>query len=262
MYTQVLGEKTFYSNGNGQPTKDAPAVVFIHGAGMDHSVWVMPARYFARHGYRVCAVDLPAHGRSHGQALDRVDAMADWLVALMDSLGIERAALVGHSLGSLVALDLAARYPARTRCVALLGTSTPMTVGPPLLAAARDNDHDAIDMANTWSHSHNGLLGSSENPGTCIMMACQRLLETTRDNVYFADFTACNAFADGELLAARVLAPALVIIGAKDKMAAPVRAQQVADSLQDCRLVTLSECGHSMLSEQPNAVLDALAQFV
>lgn len=262
MYIEVRGEKTFYSNGNGSPAKDAPAVVFVHGAGLDHSVWVMPARYFARHGYRVCAVDLPAHGRSQGPALNRVEAMSDWLCDLMTALEMPVAALVGHSLGSLVALDFAARYPQKCRALALLGTSTPMTVGPPLLAAAQDNDHEAIDMANTWSHSHHGLIGSSENPGTCMAISAQRLLEATRENVYFADFTACNEFSDGEALAAKVSAPALVIIGAQDKMAAPVRAKLVADNLKNCDVVTLSPCGHSMLSEQPNAVLDVLARLV
>ena len=61
---------------------DAPAIYFIHGAGMDHTVWVMQARYFARHGFRVMALDLPGHGKTDGPALDNVDAMADWLCGI------------------------------------------------------------------------------------------------------------------------------------------------------------------------------------
>ncbi len=98
-----------------------PTIVFVHGAANDHSVWALQSRYFAHHGYNVLAVDLPGHGRSGGEALASIEAIADWLAALLDALGVERAALVGHSMGSLAALDAAARHPsacARSRCSA------------------------------------------------------------------------------------------------------------------------------------------------
>jgi pimeloyl-ACP methyl ester carboxylesterase len=262
MYIKVDGDKTFFSNGTGNLTPDQPSVVFLHGAGMDHSVWVMPSRYFARHGYNVFALDFPGHGRSEGEPLTSIDALSDWLSRVIDKLDIADCAIVGHSMGSLVALNFAARYPEKTRVLTLLGTSTPMSVTDGLLDAARDNHHDAIDMANTWSHSSFGQMGGNENPGLCMTMSGQRLLEKANEHVFFADLNACNEFTNGAELATQITADTLVIIGEQDKMTAAVNAQDVADRIINSQVIRLEPCGHSMLSEQPNAVLDALVTIV
>ena len=194
MYIEIDGQQMFYSTGNGSFSTDQPSVVFIHGAGLDHSVWVLPSRYFARHGYNVVSLDLPWHGRSQGQALNSIEEMASTVSALIREIGISSAAVVGHSMGSLVALTLAANHGEQVRSLALLGTAVPMGVSDQLLAAAEANSHDAIDMSNMWSHSQAGQMGGNENPGMWMMGAEQRLLERAGKGVYFADFTACNNF--------------------------------------------------------------------
>ena len=262
MYAEVNGLRTFYSNGNGSLNASRPNVVFIHGAGLDHSVWVLPSRYFARHGYNVYAIDLPGHGRSEGKPLQSAEAMADWVKDLLDALGVQQSAIVGHSMGSLVAIDFASRYPEQTRSLCLLGTSAPMPVAEPMLNAARENHHDAIDMSNIWSHSSFGQVGGNENPGMCMTMGGQRLLESANDNVLFADLNTCNEFTNGEELAAKITCETLIMIGEDDKMTAPVGALKVASLIPNSRTVKLKPCGHSMLSEQPNAVLDALTTIV
>jgi pimeloyl-ACP methyl ester carboxylesterase len=262
MYTEFKGNKTFYSNGSSAHRPGAPAVIFVHGAGMDHTVWVMPARHFARHGCNVVAPDLPGHGRSAGEPLASVDDMADWVAGLLDHLGCAEATVVGHSMGSLIALNLAARHPRLASRLALLGTSTPMRVADPLLDAARANSHTAIDMANTWSHSRYGQIGGSEVPGMWMSGGGERLLERAGESVFFSDLNACNSFTNGAELAARVTCPSLVIIGAQDMMTAPVNSQSVAAAIPDSRTIVLEHCGHSMLSESPDAVLNALKSIV
>ena len=79
--------------------------------------------------------------------------MADWMKSAIDTLSLQQPAIVGYSMGSLVALQFAAHYPDALRSLALVGTSIPMPVADPLLNAARENQHAAIDMANSWSHS-------------------------------------------------------------------------------------------------------------
>ena len=251
----------FASTGTGVHKQGNKSVVFIHGAGMDHSVWVMPARYFARSGLNVLAPDLPGHGRSDGPALDSIVGMAGWVVRAMDAAGLESAAVAGHSMGALVAYALAAEFPERCRSLALLGISAPMPVTSALLDAAKDDDHAAIDMANTWSHSPGARLGANENPGLWMMGMGQRLLETAGPGVFHADLSACNTF-EPDALADQTIGTALVLLGMADQMTPAPAGLRVLERLQGARTVQLDGCGHSMLSEQPNAVLDALISIV
>ena len=262
MYISVRNQRTYYSNGTGSIEPDQPSVVFLHGGGMDHTVWVLPARYFARHGYNVYAFDFPGHGRSEGMLCKSIDEFSDWLAEAIEALDIQKPAVVGHSMGSLVALNFAARYPDKLRSLALLGTATLMPVADQLLAAAKDNHHDAIDMANTWSHSSFGQMGGNESPGMVMTMAGQRLLERAGKDAFFTDLNACNTFTNGAELATKIAVKSLVIIGNQDRMTAVTGALKVAQLIPDSRTVRLDPCGHSMLSEQPNAVLDALASIV
>lgn len=257
---QVDGRTAYVGNGSGHPGADAESVVFVHGAGMDHTVWALPARYFARQGLNVAAVDLPGHGRSEGPPFDRIDDMAAWLGEVLDALAISAAAVVGHSMGSLVAYRFASTTPDRCRALALLGTSAPMPVTDPLLSAAKDNHHAAIDMANTWSHS-TGTLGANANPGVWMLTVGERLLERSAPGVFHADLTACNTFG-GASTETSIQCPVLVIAG-NDDMMTPARAGLgVAQSFTKARVVRLDGCGHAMLNERPNEVLDALISVV
>jgi pimeloyl-ACP methyl ester carboxylesterase len=253
MWFEVDGRPVFCGTGSGSAS--AAPVVFVHGAGMDHTVWVMPARHFARLGRRVLAPDLPAHGRSAGPALGSIDALADWLCALLDAAGVDVASVCGHSMGSLVALAFATRHGARCRALALLGPSLPLPVTERLLDAAAANQHAAIDMANGWSHSVRGRMGGNDDPGRWMLGTGERLLERAAPGVFHTDLAACAAYRP-ERIDVRV--PTLVIVGEADQMTPPAAGRALAATLPDARVVALRGCGHSMLSEAPNAVLDAL----
>ena len=109
MIVDVNGKPAYAYTGGKAFDVTLPTAVFIHGAEHDHSVWALQTRYFAHHGFGVLAVDLPGHHRSAGPALTSIGAMADWLVALLDAVGVSRAFVAGHSMGSLIALDFAGR---------------------------------------------------------------------------------------------------------------------------------------------------------
>lgn len=237
-------------------------VVFLHGAAMDHTVWILPARHFIRHGFNVLAVDLPGHGRSEGEPLTDITAMADWTAELLGAAGVGEAALVGHSMGSLAALETAARHPQLARSLTLLGTACPMPVTGQLLSAARDNHHDAIDMLTLWGYSRRAQQGGSGTPGMWMVAGTMRLLERAAPGVLFADLNACNEYRHGLGSAAKVQCPALLIAGRDDVMTPPRRALDVQRAIADARMVTLENCGHTMTVEQPDRVLDALAANV
>src|SRR5258708_31588763 len=117
----VNGTTSYAYTGGKRFDPALPTVVFIHGAQHDHSVWILQSRYLAHHGFGVLAVDLPGHGRSAGPALTSVEALADWLSALLEATGVSSASLVGHSMGALIALEAASRFPERVARLALVG---------------------------------------------------------------------------------------------------------------------------------------------
>jgi pimeloyl-ACP methyl ester carboxylesterase len=236
-------------------------VMFIHGAANDHSVWALQSRYFAYHGCNVLAVDLPGHGKSAGPALPTIERMAAWAMGVLDAVRVERAALVGHSMGSLIALDAAARHPERIEKLAMICTAFPMKVSDALLATAQAHDHAALEMINVWSHSAAGQVGGNRVPGQWIMGGSMRLLERTAGPLY-NDFDACNRYAGGVEAAANVACPVLLVSGSRDMMTPPKAARPIAEKLSGAKVVTLEGSGHDLMAEQPDAVLDALISFL
>ena len=259
----VVAGNDVYAYSGSRPLDIAlPTVIFVHGAANDHSVWALQSRYFAHHGFNVLAVDLPGHGRSGGDALASVEAIADWIPALLDAAGIDTAALVGHSLGSLAALECAARSTDRVTKLVLIGPAAPMPVADMLQDAAKRNDHVAYELINGWSYSAGAQLGGNVVPGIWLTGNALRLMERNRPGVLYADLLACHTYAAGVDSAAKVRCPALVIVGTRDIMAPPRNAQGMIAALPNGRTVALPECGHAMMAEQPDAVLDALRAFL
>jgi pimeloyl-ACP methyl ester carboxylesterase len=262
MRVGVDGHEVYCYTGTRPVDPVRPTVVFVHGAANDHSVFALQSRYLAHHGRNVLAVDLPGHGRSGGPPLDGVEKIADWIARLLDAAGVRDAGLVGHSLGALAVLEAASRFPSRVSRIALLGPAFPMTVSDALLAAARADDHVAFELIAGWSHSVGKQLGGNPVPGMWMMGGALRLMERCRPGALYLDLRACHAYANGLAAAAAVRCPALLVLGGRDLMAPPTAAQGLIAALAERQVVTLPECGHAMMSEQPDAVLDALAAFL
>ena len=251
-----------YAYTGGQPLdKSRPCVVFLHGALHDHSVWTLLARWFANHGHSAIAVDLPGHGRSVGAPLASVEALADWLLALLSAAGIERAALVGHSMGSLIALEAAARAPERATRLVLVGTAYPMAVSQALLDSARDNPFAAIDSVNAFSHSTMAAKPSHPGPGAWLHGANRALSRRMQAgqgevNLFLNDFQVCDRYRGGIEAAARVRCPATVIVGERDQMTLAKNANAIASALNAPTIVL--PAGHALMTEAPDAMLAAL----
>jgi len=255
-----------YAYTGGKPFDAAlPCVVFIHGAQNDHSVWGLQSRWFAHHGFAVLAVDLPGHGRSAGDPLPSIEALADWIELLMERVGAgdtaKNVALVGHSMGSLTALECAARHPARIARIALLGTAVPMPVSDVLLGPAKDNETKAIAMINSWSHSPRAAIGGNTVPGMWLLGTSRRLMERQPPGALYNDLAACNAYTHG-MDAAALSCPALIVSGSKDMMTHPRAAAKLAAAIPNARSISLYGAGHALMAEQPDAVLDALRDFI
>ena len=250
MYIQVDGHKVFAAGKLIQGAPE-PVVVFIHGAAMDHSVWAMHTRYFMHIRRSVIALDLPAHGRSEGEAMASIEAMAAWVLQCLDVLDIDSVAVAGHSMGALVALELASLSGNRVGTLALLGASAPMPVSAQLLEAARDDRPEARDMMMLWGHAFAAQIGGNPVAGIHIMNTATRLLERARPGVLFNDLNACNDYECGTESVTRVAAKTTLVCGAEDRMA-PYRAgAELAGYIPDCVIEVVDQCGHLLMSEQP-----------
>jgi len=264
MKLDVKGHPAFAYTG-GKPLDPAlPCVVFVHGALHDHSAWTLLAHWFAHHGHAVLAVDLPGHSQSEGPPLDSVESTADWLWALLDHAGVKQAAFVGHSMGSLIALEAAARRPEAATALAMIGTAYPMKVSDALLATARHTPLKAIEMVNAFSISSTASKPSYPGPGMWLHGSNRALMRRTQAtaqqrlgiNLFVHDFQVCDRYANGLQAAARVSCPVSFILGERDQMTSPKTTSAIAAALR-AQVVTLP-AGHSLMAEVPDAVLNAL----
>ncbi|MGV3569172.1 MAG: alpha/beta fold hydrolase [Ramlibacter sp.] len=268
MELQVNGATTFCYTGGKAFDPAKPTVVFIHGVLNDHSVWILQTRYFANHGWNVLALDLPGHCRSAGEPPRSVEEGADFILALLQAAGVERAALVGHSFGSLVALEAAARAPERVSHLVLVGTASPMKVSPALLENSLADPMKAIAMVNVFSHSMLAPPPSALGPGTWLYGGGRALMRRVlasnpRVNLFHRGFVACDSYTGGEaaMAMAKVQCPALFVLGRNDAMTPPKAAQSLQAKARDGRTV-LVDGGHQMMTEAPDQVLFALHDFL
>ena len=247
-----------------------PTVVMIHGVLNDHSVWILQSRYLAHHGFNVLAIDLPGHGRSAGDAPASVEEAARTVLALLDALGVAQAALVGHSWGSLIALQAAADAPQRVTHLALVGTAYPMRVSPALLEASLHDPRRAIDMVNVFSHSTLAPPPSALGPGTWLYGASRALMHAVlasnaQVNVFHRGFLACDRYQGGEAAARALRCPVQFILGTRDQMTPPKAAQPLIDAAHAAGVpveVVRLPAGHALMTEAPDGVLDALRAFL
>jgi pimeloyl-ACP methyl ester carboxylesterase len=258
MNLQVGGKQAFVATGGREFDPSLPSVVLIHGAGFDHTAWALHSRWFAHNGFSVLVPDLPGHGRSAGPALRSIAEMADWIAALLNAAGAGKAHLIGHSMGSLITLETAARHPDKVSALSLIGTAATMTVGPDLLKAAEANDQAAIDMVSIWGLGFSAELGGSLAPGLWMHGGAQRTLQQCAPGVLYSDLAACNAYADALTSAAKVTVPTKVMIGERDMMTPAKAGKALAAAIPNARTVVLGGAGHMMMSERPDELLAAL----
>ena len=266
MQISVHGHSLYAYTGGKHFNPAQPTVVFIHGVLNDHSVWILQSRYMAHHGWNVLAIDLPGQSKSGGQPPASVEEASAAIVALLDAVGVQKAALVGHSFGSLIALETAARAPERVSHLALLGTAFPMRVSPALLESSVSAPLKAIDMVNTFSHSTLAPPPSALGPGTWLYGGSRALMRrvlasNTQVNVFFTGFKACDSYTNGEAAMAQVQCPTLFLIGKQDQMTPPKAAQSLVTRSKTAQVVTLP-AGHSLMTEAPEGVLHALMDFL
>ena len=270
MELSVNSHKTYCYTGGKAFDATQPTVVFIHGVLNDHSVWGLQSRYLANHGWNVLALDLPGHCRSEGDAPASVEEAASFIAALLDTAGVQRAALVGHSWGSLIALEAASRLKDRVSHLVLVGTAFPMKVSPALLEASLNEPMKALNLVNVFSRSTLAPPPSGLGPGTWVYGASlalgrRVLASNSKVNVFHRGFKACDSYANGEIAVQAISCPVLFVLGAQDQMTQPKAAQGLISAARhagkNVQVVKLA-VGHQQMSEAPDETLFAIRDFI
>jgi pimeloyl-ACP methyl ester carboxylesterase len=225
---------------------------------MNRIVWYLQTRYFAHHGHAVLAVDLPGHGRSQGTLLGSVQELADWIPALLDSAGVPKATLAGHSMGSLIALESAARHPDRVSKLALLGVTSKMPVHPDLLKAANADDPLAYDLMMAWGTGPVGHFGRHPMPGISLIPGGRNLLRMENSGVLGNDLGLCNDYQSGIESATKVSCPTLIVMASEDKMTPPKQGEKLAAAIPNAKTHLIQDCGHMMMLEKSDECLKTL----
>lgn len=270
MLLTVNGSPTYCYTGGKAFDAAKPTMVMIHGVLNDHSVWILQSRYLAHHGWNVLAVDLPGHCRSGGEAPESVEQAADFIAALLDAAKVQRAGLVGHSWGSLIALEAASRLKDRISHLVMVGTAYPMKVSQALLDASLNEPEKALTMINVFSRSTLAAPPSALGPGTWVYgagMALGRrvLASNPKVNVFHRGFKACDSYAHGEQAVAQISCPVLFLLGAQDQMTQPKAAQGlIAKAREAGKTVQVLHLpvGHHQMTEAPDQTLFAIRDFL
>ena len=188
-------------------------IIMLHGSGQNHLTWVLQSRYFAYRGYGIFAPDFPGHGLSGGSPLESIEDMAAWVIALMDSLDVKTAILVGHSQGCLVAIEAAAAYPDRIKRVALIAGAMAIPVNQQLLDMSDKALAKAINVMTSWGHGPMAHMHDNTQPGHSFIGYGQRLMALNDNDALRADLNACNGYKNGPEAAKSLTQPALCKIG-------------------------------------------------
>lgn len=273
MRFQVDGRAVYAYTGTRPLAADQPLLVLLHGAQHDHSVWIMQARYLAHHGWSVLALDLPGHGRSEGPVLESIEALAHWACEAIASActaaglpAVPPTVVGGHSMGSLIALEVGARAPEWLAGTLLAAIAVPMPVSDALLSAAKDDEARAFDMINVWSSNGINHRPGTPGPGFSTFMQNRRLMERQAPGVLHKDFSACNAYAAGPERAATLRRPVLFLLAARDMMTPPRRAAEAIAAARrggaQVSVVTVPDAGHNLLAERPDETLEAIRDWL
>ncbi len=230
---------------------DEPPLVLIHGAGGNHMLWPAPFHRLARRA--VYALDLPGHGRSSGPGRQQIEEYAADLVAFLDALAIERAVLVGHSMGGAIAQTVALSAPGRVAALALVATGARLRVAPALIEGLSQAPQQTVETIMQWAWGPGA-------PPEMIEQGRQTMLKAGAD-VLLGDFLACDRFDLREQIG-QISAPTLVLTGSEDRMTPPRLGQSLAESIPAARFQLVEGAGHMLMLERPAETAQAIGAFL
>lgn len=239
---------------------DGPAVLFANSLGSTHRMWDPQLAAFEER-YRVVRYDTRGHGQSPvPDGPYTIDDLADDVVALLDTLGIERAHLIGLSLGGMTAMRVAARHPERVDRLALLCTAThlpPNTSWTERATTVRAHGTAAVAEAVVARWFTSDFFAAHPDRTA----AYEHMVATTPAEGYAG---CCEAIATLDLRAdlARITAPTLAIAGTDDPATPPARLAEIAAGVRGARSVEVAQAAHLANVEQSTTITSTLLEHL
>jgi pimeloyl-ACP methyl ester carboxylesterase len=244
-----------------------PPIVLLHGIMLTSALWVHQLRELADH-HRVIALDLRGHGQSlPGSEGSGIERLASDVASVLDVLGVENAVVVGHSMGGMVALQMAVDMPLdvrRRRLAGIVLTSTtagPFATLPGWAGVVRTTGPvtaRALLLGERWGAK---ALPSRDlrwwlvrlGFGADAPAAQVRFVEAMHRGTpsrTLADLIPSLAAFDLSARLGSLDLPVLVVVGSHDKLTAPRLARRMAAALPEATLVELPRCGHMPMLER------------
>ena len=262
MDIQVNGKRVHAATGSRLINKEEPAVILLHGAGMDRTIWQLQTRNIAYMGRQAYALDLPGHGRSEGAPLITISEISEWVSDFMDAAELASASVIGHSMGALVAIEFAGNHPKKLNKLCLMGVSEAMPVHPDLLDAAKRNEPLAPELIVFWGVGGKAQIGGHPHPGLWVHGASQTLIKLSRPGVLFNDLVACDTYQGALTAAQKVQCDTRFILGKDDKMTPAKNSKPLVDAIKKSDVKLIEHCGHMIMTERPNLVYNAISGFI
>ena len=262
MYFEVHGKRAFATTGGKPFDKSKPAVIFLHGSGLDHTFWGLHSRFFAFRQYSVLVPDLPAHTNSAGPPLASIELMADWLNDVVEALDADNISIVAHSQGCLVALEFASRYKDKLKSVSFVASGLATPVNSALIDAAENDPEAAIAMMLGWGFGSTGHLHQGPIPGNSMLAGGLSVMRGNVPDALATDLKACNNYKNGRSAAAVITCPVQVILADKDRMAPRKAGMELVEHLRNPDVHILADSGHMIPQEAPDECRALLRNFV
>ncbi len=239
-----------------------PWVVFLHGAGSSHLTWALQTRALAYDGWNVVAPDLPGHFLSSGTPIADIGAQARFVLSLLQSLGADRSALVGHSMGGLIALEMARIDPKRVAAIVFVATAAAIPVNDWLINCAETDEELAFASMTSWAHGPKAHLDENTWPGAAHIGFGIDAMRLNAPGSLAIDLKACAAYRGGAEAAANLACPSLCVFARSDRMTPLRQGMKLAEMLPDNETVIVEDCGHTIPSEAPRVLNAALRRFL
>ena len=246
----------FVSTGGREIDKDKSTILLMHGSGLTHIVWSFHEQFYSTQGFNVLSVDLPGHGNSEGPSLKSIEEISDWIKSLMEKLNIKKIIIIGHSQGSLVGIDFAARYPESILSLVLVAGTYKMPVNQDLIDYAEAGDEKAVLLMMKWGYEGSkAFIGG--NP-------VKKIINSSRDirEILAVDLNACNNYKTGKESLEKINCSTLCIFGDLDKMVPINVGNKMAELIKNSKTKVITNCGHMIIFEKAFEMRKLVKEFI